>query len=124
MTETAWLADVVLPASAWPEKTGKVTNTDRLLKMGRRALNPPGDVRQDLWIVKQMVRGMGLGWSYDGADGGVASVCEDMRQALSGVITGVSWCWPTSSRPMNGATQTARLCRSPAASRSTGRPAA
>ena len=47
MTETAWLADVVLPASAWPEKTGTVTNTDRLLQMGRRALNPPGDARRD-----------------------------------------------------------------------------
>ena len=34
MTETAWYADVVLPASAWPEKTGTVTNTDRMVQMG------------------------------------------------------------------------------------------
>ena len=91
MTETAWLADVVLPASAWPEKTGTVTNTDRMLQMGRRALNPPGECRQDLWIVQQIARGMGLDWSYDGADSGVASVFEEMRQALHGVIAGISW---------------------------------
>ena len=91
MTETAWLADVVLPASAWPEKTGTVTNTDRMLQMGRRALNPPGDARQDLWIVQQIARGMGLDWAYDGADSGVAAVFEEMRQALHGVIAGISW---------------------------------
>ncbi len=91
MTETAWLADVVLPASAWPEKTGTVTNTDRMLQMGRRALNPPGDARQDLWIVQQIARGMGLDWQYGGADSGVAAVYEEMRQALHGVIAGVSW---------------------------------
>ena len=91
MTETAWLADVVLPASAWPEKAGTVTNTDRMLQMGRRALNPPGDARQDLWIVQQIARGMGLDWTYDGADSGVASVFEEMRQALHGVIAGISW---------------------------------
>jgi formate dehydrogenase major subunit len=45
LTETAWLADVVLPASAWPEKTGTVSNTDRMVQMGRQALNPPGDAR-------------------------------------------------------------------------------
>ena len=45
LTETAWLADVVLPASAWPEKTGTASNTDRMVQMGRRALNPPGDAR-------------------------------------------------------------------------------
>jgi formate dehydrogenase major subunit len=37
LTETAWLADVVLPASAWPEKTGTASNTDRMVQMGRRA---------------------------------------------------------------------------------------
>jgi len=45
LTETAWHADVVLPASAWPEKTGTVTNTNRQIQMGRQALAPPGDAR-------------------------------------------------------------------------------
>ena len=68
-----------------------MTNTDRLLQMGRRALNPPGDARQDLWIVQQIARGMGLNWAYGGADSGVASVYEEMRLALHGVIAGISW---------------------------------
>src|SRR5437879_5880035 len=42
LTETAYLADVVLPASAFPEKTGTFTNTDRLVQLGRQALTPPG----------------------------------------------------------------------------------
>ena len=91
MTETAWLADVVLPASGWPEKTGTVTNTDRMLQMGRRALDAPGEARQDLWIIQQIAARMGLEWRYDGEDSGVAAVYEEMRQALHGVIAGVSW---------------------------------
>lgn len=91
MTETAWLADVVLPASAWPEKAGTVTNTDRMLQMGRRALHPPGDARQDLWILQQLAQRLGLAWQYDGPDSGVAAVYEEMRQALHGSIAGISW---------------------------------
>ena len=91
MTETAWLADVVLPASGWPEKTGTVTNTDRMVQMGRRALSAPGEARQDLWIIQQIAQGMGLGWTYEGEESGVAAVYEEMRQAMHGVIAGVSW---------------------------------
>jgi len=91
MTQTAWLADVVLPASAWPEKTGTVTNTDRMVQMGRRALNPPGDARQDLWILQQLAQRIGLPWRYEGAESGVAAVYEEMRQAMHGAIAGVSW---------------------------------
>jgi formate dehydrogenase major subunit len=91
MTETAWLADVVLPASSWPEKTGTVTNTDRMVQLGRRALNCPGDARQDLWIIQQMAQRMGLAWNYEGQESGVAAVYEEMRQAMHGVIAGITW---------------------------------
>ena len=91
LTETAWLADVVLPASAWPEKTGSVSNTDRMVQLGRRALTPPGDARPDLWIVQQMAKGMGLAWDYEGEEAGVAAVYEEMRQAMAGAIAGISW---------------------------------
>lgn len=91
MTETAWLADVVLPASAWLEKTGTVTNTDRMLQLGRRVLQPPGDARADLWIVQQMARGLGLDWRYPGEECGVAAVFEEMRQAMPSLIGGISW---------------------------------
>ncbi|MBU1358862.1 MAG: formate dehydrogenase subunit alpha, partial [Gammaproteobacteria bacterium] len=91
MTETAWLADVVLPASAWPEKTGTVSNTDRMVQLGRRALDPPGDARPDLWIIQQIAERMGLDWHYEGAESGVAAVYEEMRQAMHAAISGISW---------------------------------
>ena len=90
LTETAALADVVLPASAWPEKTGTVTNTDRLVQLGRRALEPPGEAKQDLWIIQQIARGLGLPWNYRGPESGVAEVYEEMRQAMPS-IAGITW---------------------------------
>ena len=59
LTETAYLADVILPASAFPEKTGTFTNTDRLVQMGRQAIDPPGDARQDLWIIQEIAQRIG-----------------------------------------------------------------
>jgi formate dehydrogenase major subunit len=91
MTETAWLADVVLPATAWPEKTGTVTNTDRMVQMGRQAVEPPGQAKADLWIIQQIAKGMGLKWPYKGEYHGVAEVYEEMRQAMHEVISGISW---------------------------------
>jgi formate dehydrogenase major subunit len=90
LTETAYLADVVLPASAWPEKTGTVTNTDRMVQLGRRALDMPGEARQDLWIIQQMAKRLGCNWNYTGPESGVAQVYEEMRQAMNS-ITGISW---------------------------------
>ena len=91
LTETAWLADVVLPASAWPEKTGTVSNTDRTVQMGRQAVLPPGDAKPDLWIIQQMAQRMGLGWAYAGEHDGVAAVYEEMRQAMAPAIGGIDW---------------------------------
>ena len=91
LTETAWLADVVLPASAWPEKTGTVSNTDRMVQLGRQALTPPGEAQPDLWIIQQIARGMGLDWRYDGEHDGVAGIYEEMRQAMHAAIGGISW---------------------------------
>ncbi|MBL8510113.1 MAG: formate dehydrogenase subunit alpha, partial [Betaproteobacteria bacterium] len=90
LTETAALADVVLPASAWPEKTGTVTNTDRLVQLGRRALDLPGEARQDLWIIQQMAKRLGLDWHYPGEESGVAAVYEEMR-GLMPSLTGITW---------------------------------
>jgi formate dehydrogenase major subunit len=64
LTETAFHADVVLPASAWPEKDGTVTNTNRQVQMGRRALPLQGETRQDWAIIQEMARGLGLDWNY------------------------------------------------------------
>ena len=91
LTETAWLADVVLPASAWPEKTGTVSNTDRTVQMGRQAVLPPGDAKPDLWIIQQIAERMGLNWHYAGEQEGVAQVFEEMRQAMASAIGGIDW---------------------------------
>ncbi len=90
LTETAALADVVFPASAFAEKTGTFTNTDRMVQLGRRALDLPGDARQDLWIIREMARRLGLEWDYPGAESGVARVFDEMRKAMPS-IGGVTW---------------------------------
>jgi formate dehydrogenase major subunit len=91
MTETAWLADVVLPATAWPEKTGTVSNTDRMVQLGKQALDAPGQAKPDLWIIQEIARRMGLNWDYQGEFDGVAAVYEEMRQAMHTAISGITW---------------------------------
>ncbi|MEY4736406.1 MAG: hypothetical protein RL302_725, partial [Pseudomonadota bacterium] len=91
MTETAWLADVVLPATAWPEKTGTVSNTDRMVQLGKQAIDPPGQAKPDLWIIQQIATRMGLNWNYAGEFDGVAEVYEEMRQAMHAAISGITW---------------------------------
>ncbi len=90
LTETAYLADVIFPASAWPEKMGTVTNTDRMVQLGRRALDLPGDARQDLWIIQQLAKRLGLDWNYQGDESGVAEVYEEMHLSMAS-IAGISW---------------------------------
>jgi len=64
LTETAFHADVVLPASAWPEKDGTVTNTNRQVQRGRKAVELPGEARQDWWITNELARRIGCAWSF------------------------------------------------------------
>jgi formate dehydrogenase major subunit len=64
LTETAVYADVVLPASAWPEKDGTVTNTNRQVQMGRQALPLPGDAKWDWWITQEIGKRIGMPWNY------------------------------------------------------------
>jgi formate dehydrogenase major subunit len=86
MTETAWYADVILPATAFAEKNGSFTNTDRRVQMGRQALTAPGEARADLQIIQQMAEGLGLEWHYSDTE----SVFAEMRQAMPS-IAGISW---------------------------------
>ena len=60
VTETAFHADVILPASAFAEKSGTFTNTDRRVQLAREVIKPPGDARQDLWIIQEIAKRMGL----------------------------------------------------------------
>ena len=86
LTETAAYADVVLPASAWPEKDGTVTNTNRQVQMGRAAVPMPGDARQDLWIIQEIAKRLGLDWQYSHP----RDVFAEMTQVM-GSIRGMSW---------------------------------
>jgi formate dehydrogenase major subunit len=64
LTETANYADVILPASAFAEKTGTVTNTNRQVQMGRPAVPPPGEAREDWAITTELADRLGLEWGY------------------------------------------------------------
>ena len=64
VTETANYADVILPAAAFAEKDGTVTNTNRQVQMGRAALAPLGDARADWWIEVELAKRLGLDWTY------------------------------------------------------------
>ena len=86
MTETAAYADVILPASAFAEKTGTVTNTDRRVQLGRQAVSPPGDARQDWWIIQELANRMGCGWTYTHPK----DVFAEMRIVMAS-LTGITW---------------------------------
>ena len=86
LTETAVYADVILPASAWPEKDGTVTNTNRQVQMGRQALPLPGDTRHDLWIIQEIANRMGCGWTYKH----VSEVFTEMASMMP-ALDNISW---------------------------------
>jgi formate dehydrogenase major subunit len=86
LTETAVLADVVLPATAWPEKDGTVTNTDRTVQLGRKALEAPGMARPDLDLIQEIARRIGLDWNYAGPK----DVWNEMRDCMNS-IHGITW---------------------------------
>ncbi|MEZ5856289.1 MAG: formate dehydrogenase subunit alpha [Hyphomicrobiaceae bacterium] len=64
LTETAWHADVVLPASAHAEKWGTFTNTNRQVQIARPVLPPPGEARQDWQLIQEIAQRIGLAWAY------------------------------------------------------------
>src|SRR6188768_1011094 len=86
LTETCYLADVILPATAWPEKAGTVTNTDRMVQMGRKAVEPPGEAREDFWILVELGRRLGLDWAYTHP----REVFNEMRTCMDS-IAGITW---------------------------------
>ena len=86
MTETAAFADVILPASAFPEKDGTFTNTDRRVQLGRQAINPPGEAQQDWWIIQELANRIGLNWTYTHPK----DVFNEMRITMAS-LTGITW---------------------------------
>jgi formate dehydrogenase major subunit len=86
LTETAFFADVILPATAWPEKDGTVTNTNRQIQMGRKAVDAPDGVMPDWWIIQQLAQRIGLDWNYAHP----SDVFAEMKQCMSS-FDNISW---------------------------------
>ena len=86
MTETANYADVILPAAAFAEKTGTVTNTNRQVQMGRPAVSPPGSAKEDWWITTELARRCGLDWHYSHP----SEVFAEMGQVMDS-LSNITW---------------------------------
>ena len=86
LTETAMYADVILPAAAFVEKDGTVTNTNRQVQIARAALAPPGEARADWRIVVDMARALGLDWRFEHP----REIFADMKRVMES-LDNITW---------------------------------
>ena len=86
LTETAWHADVILPASAHAEKWGTFTNTNRQVQIARPVISPPGEARQDWELIQEIAQRIGLHWAYRD----VAQVFAEMTQVMPS-LNNITW---------------------------------
>ena len=87
LTQTARLASVVLPAAAgWVESDGTVTNSERRVQRVRKVIEPPGNARDDMWIVAQIAKRLGRDWGSPTAQ----EVWDELR-SLSPMHAGMSY---------------------------------
>ena len=101
LTATAEVADVVLPASAsWAEAEGTVTNSERRVQRVRKALDPPGEAREDLAIIYELARRLGSDWGEASAERTwdelrtISPVHRGMTYARLEALGGIQWpCW-------------------------------
>ena len=104
LTETAALADVVLPATCFAEKTGTFINTERKVQLVRKAVEPPGDAKEDMWIISELSGRMGHDMKYSSAEE-VFEELGNLWPALSGISYnrirnhGIHWPCPTKDHP-------------------------
>jgi len=87
LTETAELADVVLPATGWAETDGTFVNTERRVQRVRKAVPPPGEAKPDWWIVAQIAQRLG----FQGFDWEDAGEVFDEACGLMPIYAGLSW---------------------------------
>ncbi|MCY4208918.1 MAG: formate dehydrogenase subunit alpha [Roseovarius sp.] len=86
LTETANYADVVFPASAFAEKGGTVTNTNRQIQMGRPAVPPPGEARRDWEIIVMLANRLGMPWKYESP----AEIFNEMKLNMNS-LKNITW---------------------------------
>ncbi len=104
LTETAQLADVVLPAASYAEKDGLFTNTERRAQRLRKALAPPGQAKEDWIILQEIANAMGSDWNYESACDITQEICR-LTPQYGGITwervgkTGLQWPCPTLEHP-------------------------
>src|SRR5262245_47824084 len=86
LTETAWHADVILPASAHAEKWGTFTNTNRQVQIGRPVISPPGEARLDWALIQEIAQRIGLKWAYQD----VSEVFTEMASLMPS-LKNITW---------------------------------
>lgn len=86
LTETACFADVIFPAAAFAEKDGTVTNTNRQVQMGRKALDAPGEAKQDWMILIELANALGLNWQYSSP----RAIFDEMKLGMSS-LDHITW---------------------------------
>lgn len=106
LTKTAELADVVLPAATWAEQDGSYTNTERRVQWSRKAIDPPGQARDDVWIIGQVAQRLGL----TGVQPDLVTALGEINRVvpayggltaerLAELIGGIFWPCPTLDHP-------------------------
>ena len=107
LTRTAQLADVVLPSAAtWCEGEGTVTNSERRVQRVKKATEPPGGARDELWILSELARRLGHDWGTPTAEQVWNEVrelapafCGGMSYARLEAMGGIQWPCPDESHP-------------------------
>ncbi len=104
LTETAALADVVLPAATFAEKDGTFTNTERRVQRIRKAVDSPGEAKADWLILMELMNQLGYGKIYNGPE----EIFEEIRMLTpqyAGITydrireAGIPWPCPSEDHP-------------------------
>lgn len=104
LTETADIAHVVFPSTCFAEKTGTFINTERKVQLVRKAVEPPQDAKEDIWIISQLSRRIGYAMEYSSSEK-IFEELGSLWSALSGIsyeriqINGIQWPCPTNDHP-------------------------
>ncbi len=106
LTATAELADVVLPSAAsWCEAEGTVTNSERRVQRTRKALEPPGEARDDMWILAEIAKRLGRDWGDPDAEAvwdevrSLSPMHAGMRYDRLEALGGIQWPCPDEDHP-------------------------
>ena len=104
MTETAQVADVVFPSCCFAEKDGTFSNTERRVQRIRKAVNPPGEAKDDWWITAEIAKHMGYDMHYENAEA-IMEELAGVTPSYGGIAyaridyEGLHWPCPTADHP-------------------------